>query len=458
MPLLLLVRTARSMNIPETSRVPWPALLLTVMALVAMILFRLLGSEWTLPYLIAAVTVISIAIWQACDPFADAAQWIGNSLRLPGSVRGATLDAVSSSMPELFSGIFFVLAAISAGDGEPQSLVDAGAEGFGATIATCAGSAVYNMILIPAACALVISFRRKEHPVIDVDPEVIFRDGLWFVMCEMVLILFLFQDTMRWWMALVLIAGYLLYIAHLVRDARLYRERMGLLKRYLASRPDDLAVRKIIGEMASDGYRVSRTMVAKARGELEKSGDDEEDHESAGVFFNYWHVRLNHMTAWAIIAIATLAAAIACYCLVEVTRATAEYLEVPTFFVAVILAAAASSVPDTLLSIGSAMRGDDGGAISNAFGSNIFDICICLSIPLLINSYLTGWQPVSLLQDGEPIPGLLGLRILLVGLTVATLALMWWQQQLTRNKALLLCGLYGVFIAYAVLGSLQVGW
>ena len=160
------------------------------------------------------------------------------------------------------------------------------------------------------------------------------------------------------------------------------------------------------------------------------------------------------MTAWAIILLTTLAAAAACYFLVEVTRELAVVLNVPTFFVAVIVAAAASSVPDTFLSVGSGLRGDDSGAVSNAFGSNIFDICVCLSVPLLVNSYLLGWKPVSLLQDGEPIPGLVGLRILLVVLTILTLAIIWHKRQLTRGKALVLCGLYLVFVAYAVLGSM----
>ena len=52
------------------------------------------------------------------------------------------------------------------------------------------------MILIPAFCALVISYYRKSRPTIDVEPEVIARDGMWFLGCEAVLITFLFQDAM----------------------------------------------------------------------------------------------------------------------------------------------------------------------------------------------------------------------------------------------------------------------
>ena len=160
------------------------AMILAVVACIALYGASLAAPEenaWRLGFLLAEVMLISLVLWQACDPFADAAQWIGRVFRLPGSVRGATLDAVASSMPELFSGIFFVVLAFSAaGEPEPERIA-AGAEGYGATIATCAGSAIYNMILIPAFCAIVIFFRRRSRPVIDIEDEVIVRDGLWFI-------------------------------------------------------------------------------------------------------------------------------------------------------------------------------------------------------------------------------------------------------------------------------------
>jgi hypothetical protein len=61
-----------------------------------------------------------------------------------------------------------------------------------------------------------------------------------------------------------------------------------------------------------------------------------------------------------------------------------------------------------------------------------------------------------MMQDGEPMPGLVGIRILLCVLTLVTLLIMWHKRQLTRTKALVLCALYALFVAYAVAGSL--GW
>ncbi len=431
----------------------WSPIIVTALALIGLAACSPWVLNIKLAFLFAQVVVISIVIWQACDPFADAAQWVGEKLRLPGSVRGATLDAIASSMPELFSGIFFVMAAIMATSGSELEVAESGAEGFGATLATCAGSAIYNMILIPAFCALVISFYRTTRPTIDVEPEVISRDGMWFLGCEAVLIAFLFQDQLYWWMGATLLLMYGIYICQLYRDAKLYQRAMDAIHRHLGDVGESTPTADVVETLRSEGIRATPTLVDEIK--HSSNDDEEEEHvESAGVFYGLFDVPLNGVTATVVLLAATLTAAVACYWLVEVTRETAVELQVPVFFVAVILAAAASSVPDTFLSIGAAMRGDDSGAVSNAFGSNIFDICVCLSIPLIINSYMVGWEPVSMTQNGEPIDGLVDLRILLATLTGITLLIMWHNRQLTRAKAIVLCGLYGLFITYAVAGSL----
>lgn len=414
------------------------------------------GGPWAMLYLVAQVALISVVIWQVCDPFADAAQWVGQKFQLPGSVRGATLDAVASSMPELFSGIFFVWLAVSAAgaNGDAEALAAAGAEGFGSTLATCAGSAVYNMILIPAFCALVISYTRPARPTIDVEDEVIARDGVWFLACEILLIMFLFEETMYWWMGVTFLLLYGIYVCQLILDARQHKRRRKLLEAWFAENGPSENIMEVANAIRAQGTRISVNHIESYLQDQDEA--DEDEVQTAGVFFGYFDVPLNGLTTMLVLLTSTLLAAGACYFLVEATIETADILQVPAFFVAVIVAAAASSVPDTFLAIAAARRGDDSGAVSNAFGSNIFDICICLSIPLLINSWLTGWSPVSLLQDGKPINGLVGLRILLVVLTVTNLAIMWHNRQITRNKAWIMCGLYLVFVGYAVLGSLGI--
>ena len=444
-------------NAPEGSGMS-REVVITAISLIALVVSGLLskmlgGSFWTILFLMSQATVISIVIWQACDPFADAAQWIGTTLRLPGSVRGATLDAIASSMPELFTGIFFVVLAITGGEGAREKIAEETGTGYGATVATCAGSAIYNMILIPAICALVISKYRPSRPTIDVEDKVISRDGLWFVGCEVLLLFFLYQPAMHWWMGVALLAAYVAYLFVLYKDAKLYQAKHTFIRSQLTQNEsnDD-----IVEAGMRRGMKLSRDFIQKLR-DGENPDDDEEPPESAEVLFGWFEVPLNFRNSWLVIAVSTIVAALACYWLVEVTQATAVALNVPLFFVAVILAAAASSVPDTFLSVGAAMRGDDDGAVSNAFGSNIFDICVCLSIPLLVGSYMSGWQPILLTEGGEPMKGLVLLRILLCSLTIITLLIMWHNRQLTRSKAWVLIGLYGVFVLYAVAGSLGIG-
>ena len=462
-----MIDTSKKQTRTRRGRADVALLMVTAFALVLLGVFwyfSSLGDAYKLAFLITETVVISIVLWQACDPFAETAQWIGKTYRLPGSVRGATLDAIASSLPEFFSGIFFVLVLATSSAGQTNMAAAVG-EGYSSTIAVCAGSAIYNMILIPAVCALMISFYRKDRQVIEVERDVVWRDGLFFLACEMVLLVCLYQDSIKWWMGAAFVLLYVLYVTKLRYDAKVYREYYDKVKVAYDERPAlyDTPNKEVYLALRDKGVKVDRATTSRIRQSLrhgEKDADARDNNEDvadiAGVFFHCCHIPLTRVTAWSLIAISTTIAAGSCYFLVHAVHQTASILNVPTFFVAVILAAAASSLPDTFLSIGAARRGDDSGAISNAFGSNIFDICICLSVPLLLACALNGWQPISLMQDGQPMAGLVGLRVLLFVLTTLTLIIIWHKREVSRNKAFILCGLYSVFIGYAVLGSLDV--
>ena len=59
-------------------------------------------------------------------------------------------------------------------------------------------------------------------------------------------------------------------------------------------------------------------------------------------------------------------------------------LGLPPLFVAVIFASMATSVPDTIISVRDAKKGEADDAVANALGSNIFDICFALGFPLFL--------------------------------------------------------------------------
>ncbi len=374
------------------------------------------SSIWLeIGFILSAATVIAIVISEACEPFASAAQWVGFKLRIPSSVRGATLDAIASSMPELFTGLFFVVVALTGTKDAAQRLLDS-AEGYGSTVATCAGSSIYNLILIPAVCAIAIAYSRPSRPAIEVSREVVNRDGMWVIITQFGLLIFLFQSKLDWWMGVVALLTYVIYVLHLLIATRRFRSQL-------------------------------------AEGSLQRELTD----ESAELLFGRFEVKLNGVTATAIIFVSTLVAAGACYLLVELTNASAEKLGVSPFFVAVILTAAVSSIPDTFMSLGSARRGDDSGAMSNVFGSNIFDICIGMSIPLLVSCYLNDWQPITWIgPNDETLSGVVGLRVLLFVLTALVMAILWKTRRVTQSTGWFFCFLYAAFVAYAVLGAVGI--
>ena len=401
---------------PTFNRTPLVLLIVTALAAVIFYMTRSTIGWWSdLGFIISVATAISIVISEACDPFSDAAQWVGHRLQLPGSVRGATLDAIASSMPELFTGLFFVMVALS-GDLSQSERLAAGSDGYGSTIATCAGSSIYNLILIPALCAIMVSYKRPERPTISIESDVLYRDGVWTFCVQAGLLVFLCQRELTWQMGVAAIAAYFTYVLHLYISARRFRSNI------------------------ASGQQVQ---------------DNVED--SAGVLFGRFDIQLQWSSAIAILLISTAIAATACYFLVELTNFSAVRMGVPPFFVAVILTAAVSSVPDTFLSLNSAKRGDDSGAVSNVFGSNIFDVCIGMSIPLLVYCYLNDWQPVQLVgPDESTMAGVVGLRVFLFVLTTIAMGIMWSQRCVTRKSGWILVGLYGLFTAYAVLGGLGI--
>jgi len=372
------------------------------------------GGFWTeVAFILSASVAIAILIGEACDPFADAAQWVGVRLQIPSSVRGATLDAIASSMPELFTGLFFVVVALSGSTDQATRLAQS-ADGYGSTIATCAGSSIYNLVLIPAVCAIAVSLYRLEKPFVEIGRDSVNRDGMWVIAVQFGLLYFLFQPKLHWWMAVVALVAYVFYVLHLGLATRAYQKQLA-----------------------------------------DNDAPAEAPEGETSLCFGICDLQLNGMSATLVLLGSTVVAAVACYFLVELTNESAEKLGVSPFFVAVILTAAVSSIPDTFMSLGSAMRGDDSGAVSNVFGSNIFDICIGMSIPLLVCCYLNDWQPVSLVgENGETMAGVVGLRVLLFVLSVCALGCMWYFRRISRSTAFVFCGLYLIFVGYAVVGGM----
>jgi len=317
----------------------------------------------------------------ACDSFEDASDHLGKKVyKMKPGIRGATIEAIASSLPELFTTLFLLFIYNDVG-------------GFAAGIATCAGSAVFNMVLIPAVCIIAVTSKGVKGQVIQDIPlkqSTLLRDGFFFLLAELVLIYFLSFSALAWWMGLGLIIIYSIYFFVLMRG------------------------------MNSD----------ENEEDSEEDEDDDDDGDSSFVVqlltFDYNQLLykgadFTKSSAWVVLSCATATIAFACYFLSEAVIESAEVLDIAPYFTAVILGAAATSVPDTVISVKDSLKGDYDDAISNAVGSNIFDICVALGLPLLVYSALHGAVDLQNSSDGSE--NVQDLRVALIAITVFTLGL-----------------------------------
>ena len=107
----------------------------------------------------------------------------------------------------------------------------------------------------------------------------------------------------------------------------------------------------------------------------------------------------------------------------------------------VTILAAATSLPDTLLSVFAVRRGDPAGAVANAFGSNSFDILICLGLPIAV----TGGVMVNWAVSWP-------ILIFLLASTLGAVLFMLTDWKLSRKEAAIMAATYVLFNGLAFTG------
>lgn len=366
---------------------------------------------------LGTVALASVVIMYACNPFEDASDYLGRNL--PPGVQGATINAIASSLPELLTTTFLLFAFRDV-------------DGFSGGVATCAGSAVFNAVIIPALCIIAVTFKGVKQSdgsyvkveFMELDKFTILRDGFFFVLAELALIYFLGSSTLAWWMGGALMGIYVLYFGVLLWQMKNH----------------------------------------DAEDEEEDDEDEDDDEESPGMVKALLTFDFNElffggrpfttMSAWVVLGAAVAVISVACYGLSWAVVTASEELAVPLYFTTVILAAAATSVPDTVISVRDAMKGDYDDAVANAVGSNIFDICVALGLPLFAYGLVYGDVNVaSEMGDGADVQIL---RWGLLGTTAVVLGIFLIGKRIGKGKAVLLFALYFGWLGFVAWRALFV--
>ena len=139
----------------------------------------------SISFLVGIIVVSSIVIYLAGIRFAESSSKIGDYFNLPRDVKGATFDAVSSSAPELLVALYSVIFF----------------KQFEVGVGTIAGSALFNLLVIPGLCVLVA-------PVaFTVSRKVISRDALFYMVAVFSLVvLLMYFESWGFWTAIFLLS------------------------------------------------------------------------------------------------------------------------------------------------------------------------------------------------------------------------------------------------------------
>lgn len=359
------------------------------------------------------VLLCCLIIWRASDAFEESSELIGENLS--DGVRGATINAIGSSMPELFTTIFFLLV-----------LQDT--ENFSGGLGTTAGSAIFNGMIIPAVVILAV-IGAGVVKSIEVSKKVLIRDGISLLVAEAVLIFLIGGATLRWYHGLILM---LLYVAYIV------------IMFSTMSAPSDDSGEEEGDDVDDDDESPSSRLMALLTLNIQYALYKDEELTKGKA----WVQLIVSMT---VIGAACLLLVVACQWMGADTF-TIPYLGefsgfgIPVIFVSVVIASAATSVPDTILSIRDAKAGNYDDAVSNAIGSNIFDVCFALGLPLFLYTLVYG----DITMTEEIVVYSSELRILLFILTSIAVVIYLFGKTMGRLKAYLLLSIYAIFTLYIV--------
>ncbi len=367
---------------------------------------------------LALIALSGHIIWKSTESFETAADFLGR--HMSQGVKGATINAVASSMPEFLTTMFFLFYIKDEG---------AFADSFSGGLGVVSGSAIFNILIIPVAVIFLGAPARSRTPL-KINRRIFRRDGLFLIFSNIILIVLISKPHLTWIDGFILVVIYLAYLF-------LLRKGLGFTRN---------------GERGSVEHRIPYVPL-KAKHFLRL--------ELKQVLLN--GRRLTNRNAAVNLLVSVAVMSIGTWMLVEGTELLGKDtysffgleglrgLGLPIIFLSVLLASAATSIPDTMISVRDARKGNHEDSISNAVGSNIFDISFALGLPLLI--YTLIHHNVTMSEE---------VRIW----SLSTLVVMWVINMLVypivmlkrisiRTKGFLMLILYALFIAFVIEESIR---
>ncbi|MEM9951740.1 MAG: calcium/sodium antiporter [Chloroflexota bacterium] len=351
--------------------------------------------------IIGSLAIILVSVYLLAiiteEFFIIALDEISNRFSLPSDVAGASLMAMGSSAPELFIAIIALYRGGAHGD---------------VGIGTIVGSAIFNILVITGVSAVVAKEMKVRAGAVE-------RDILVYLGSVGVLLFVILNGVpgdILLWEAVIMVIVYVGYLLLLFVWSRTNKED---------SEPEETA----------GGHELLKNKSSF----FEKLGDLLER------LFLLVMPNPKKNYVWTMIASIGFIVVLS-YALVESAVIFSNAIGIPPLIISLTILAAGTSAPDLISSIDVARSGRGTMAVSNAVGSNIFDILVGLGVPWLITLFFA--DQVSIGTDG-----LTESIILLIITTVLLYILIYTRRTLTRIEGIILLLAYVGYVIYVIITS-----
>lgn len=343
---------------------------------------------WLLLYTLALFTSFYLIAQVSDRYFVVSLDKIAHRFNMSHDMAGATLMAIGSSAPELFVAIIALLR-------------EGGHEEIG--VGTIVGSALFNLLVIIGASVIVKDSKLQWQPIL--------RDLLFYTIAIFALYIVFIDSIITVYESLTLILLYGGYILAVIYWRKIFK------------------------------FESSEEL------EEEEEEDKKSGWRSIFIPLDFILEKLFPPKKYFMMtfSLSILFIAVLCWVLVESAIGVSHILGIPEVVIALVVLAAGTSIPDMISSIIVAKQGRGGMAMSNAIGSNIFDIFIGLGLPWFLISYMRNTDvEVENLGLNESIVLLFASVILILGILIFN------KWQLKKPVGYVLVGAYVAYVIYQI--------
>ncbi|XP_022904844.2 sodium/potassium/calcium exchanger 4-like [Onthophagus taurus] len=350
---------------------------------------------WIVIHVFLAAYLFILLALVCHDYFVPAIKGICNRFHVKEDIAGATFMAIASSSPELF--INSVGTFITEGD---------------IGVGTVVGSAVFNVLAVPAFCGLCANM------VVQLEWWPITRDCTVYAVSVIMLITVLFDGIVRLNDSIMLICTYIIYLIIMYYNEPISNMMTRLTRKLRKSRGHYqeilLETQPLLSSCQKNNcYNKNGFLSLSGSGSSDITLKDCEDFE-AGTNIWRWPSEYNILGkiwwifTWPISFVLFLTMPncqkypklmtgtfLMCICWIGgssyivawLITTIGDVLSIPDSVMGLTFLAAGTSVPEAVSSIIVTNQGYGGMGLSSAIASNTFDILICLGIPWLVKTW-----------------------------------------------------------------------